>query len=350
MPRRRRPSPDAASLTESLKGTGGVGRISQDRPPEAPYLGVGVGLRPTHYPEVFRRLEAAEAGPAPPDFGVDWFELLSENYMIRGGRPLRVARRLSKHIPLALHGVSLNIGSSDPLDGAYLEDLARLAELSQARWISDHLCWTGVGGHNTHDLVPLPYTAETVDHVAERVRAVQARLGRRIALENVSSYLSYCADALPEWEFLAAIARQADCGILLDVNNIFVSAHNHGFDASEYIEGIPAERVFQIHLAGHSQSGPLLIDTHDHPVRSEVWELYEQALVRTGPVSTLIEWDDHIPPFSGLLAEVARARDVLEKTWPGAVADGTAAAATAIATGAVGAAGSESRNAGEGAA
>ena len=295
-----------------------MGRICPDRPPEAPFLGGGVGLRPTHYPEIFRRLEAAEAAQSVADLGVDWFELLSENYMIRGGRPLRVARMLSERLPLALHGVSLNIGTSDPLDEAYLDDLARLAELTKARWISDHLCWTGVGGHNTHDLVPLPYTAESVDHVAERVRAVQARLGRRIALENVSSYLSYTADALPEWEFLAAIARQADCGILLDVNNIFVSAHNHGFDAREYIDGIPAERVFQIHLAGHSQSGPLLIDTHDHPVRSEVWELYEQAIGRTGPVSTLIEWDDQIPPYAELLAEVDRARELLEKTWPGA--------------------------------
>ena len=297
-----------------------MGRICPDRPPEAPFLGVGVGLRPTHYPEIFRRLEAADAAQSAPDLGVDWFELLSENYMIRGGRPLRVARMLSERLPLALHGVSLNIGTSDPLDEAYLDDLARLAELTKARWISDHLCWTGVGGHNTHDLIPLPYTAESVDHVAERVRTVQARLGRRIALENVSSYLSYTADALPEWEFLAAIARQADCGILLDVNNIFVSAHNHGFDAREYIDGIPAERVFQIHLAGHSQSGPLLIDTHDHPVRSEVWELYEQAIGRTGPVSTLIEWDDQIPPYAELLAEVDRARELLEKTWPGASA------------------------------
>jgi uncharacterized protein (UPF0276 family) len=309
-------------------GTGGVGRICPGRPREAPFLGVGVGLRPTHYPEIFRRLEAADGDDTPADLGVDWFELLSENYMIRGGRPLRVARLLSQHVPLALHGVSLNVGTSDPLDLAYLDDLARLAELTQARWISDHLCWTGVGGHNTHDLVPLPYTAEAVDHVAERVRAVQARLGRRIALENVSSYLSYRADALPEWEFLAAIAQQADCGILLDVNNIFVSAHNHGFDAREYIEGIPAERVFQIHLAGHSQSGPLLIDTHDHPVRSEVWNLYALALERSGPVSTLIEWDDRIPPFDELLCEVARAREVLEKTWPGASALGSLAPAS----------------------
>lgn len=298
-----------------------MGQICPDRPPEAPFMGVGVGLRPTHYPEIFRRLgDADPAGgqaAARSALGVDWFELLSENYMIRGGRPLRVARELRDQLPLVLHGVSLNIGSTDPLDGAYLDDLSQLAELTRAHWISDHLCWTGVGGHNTHDLVPLPYTAESVDHVAERVRRVQRRLGRRIALENVSSYLSYTADAMPEWEFLAAIAESADCGILLDVNNIFVSAHNHGFDGSAYVAGIPPERVFQIHLAGHSQSGPLLIDTHDHPVREEVWQLYAQALERLGPVSTLIEWDDHIPPFAELLTEVARARELLEKVWPG---------------------------------
>ena len=289
-----------------------MGPSCPDRPTEAPFLGVGVGLRPTHYPEIFQRLEGAGA----PDLGVDWFELLSENYMIRGGRPLRVARELCDRLPLVLHGVSLNIGSTDPLDTPYLDDLSRLAELVSARWISDHLCWTGIGGHNTHDLVPLPYTTESVEHVAERVRTVQEHLGRRIALENVSSYLSYTADAMPEWEFLTAIAENADCGILLDVNNIFVSAHNHGFAAAEYIDGIPPERVFQIHLAGHSESGPLLIDTHDHPVRGEVWELYAQALGRTGPVSTLIEWDDRIPPYSELLVEVGRAREVLEKVWP----------------------------------
>jgi hypothetical protein len=236
--------------------------------------------------------------------------------MIRGGRPLRIARELRDQLPLVLHGVSLNIGSTDPLDEGYLDELSRLVELTAARWVSDHLCWTGVGGHNTHDLVPLPYTAESVDHVAARVRDVQRRLGRRIALENVSSYLSYTADAMPEWEFLATVAKTADCGILLDVNNIFVSAHNHGFDGAEYIAGIPPERVFQIHLAGHSQSGALLIDTHDHPVRDEVWQLYAQALRHCGPVSTLVEWDDRIPPYAELLLEVERAREVLAKLWP----------------------------------
>jgi len=274
-------------------------------PSGARFLGHGVGLRREHFERIL-------SGPTR----VDWFEAISENFMVAGGRALDVLTRVRERYPIVLHGVSLSIGSTDPLDRRYLDELAALARRFAPEWVSDHLCWTGVGGHNTHDLVPLPYTTESVEHVAERVRTVQEHLGRRIALENVSSYLSYTADAMPEWEFLTAIAENADCGILLDVNNIFVSAHNHGFAAAEYIDGIPPERVFQIHLAGHSESGPLLIDTHDHPVRDEVWELYAQALGRTGPVSTLIEWDDRIPPYSELLAEVGRAREVLEKVWP----------------------------------
>jgi len=273
---------------------------------DAPYLGVGVGLRPVHYPEIFRRLEA-------DDLGVEWLEALSENYMVPGGRPRRVLEDLRASVPLVLHGVSLNIGSADPLDLRYLDSLAELSLHTGARWISDHLCWTGVEGRNLHDLIPLPYTEEAADHVAERVQRVQAHLGRRIALENVSSYLSYTADVLPEWEFLAAIAERADCGVLLDVNNVFVSAHNHGFDPREYIAAIPAERIFQIHLAGHSESPPLLIDTHDHPVRNEVWELFEWTLERVGPVSTLIEWDDHIPTYERLLQEAERARAILDR-------------------------------------
>ena len=175
-----------------------------------------------------------------------------------------------------------------------------------------HLCWTGEGGRNLHDLLPLPYTEEVQGWVAERVRRVQDRLGRRIALENVSSYAAFAADAMPEWEFLVGIAEQADCGILLDVNNVFVSAHNHGFRAEDYLDAIPPERVFQIHLAGHRDEGALLVDTHDHPVRDEVWALYAHALRRTGPVSTLIEWDDHLPTYDALEAEAARARAFLD--------------------------------------
>jgi len=303
------------------------------RPSEAPFLGVGVGLRPVHYPEILTRGQRGE-------LGVDWFEALSENYMIEGGRPLRMLGEVRGHAPVVLHGVSLSIGSTDPLDEHYLDELAALAARVEARWISDHLCWTGVGGRNLHDLLPLPYTEEAVRHVALRVEQVQERLGRRIALENVSSYVSFEADAMSEWEFLGAIAERADCGILLDVNNIFVSAHNHGFDAARYIDAVDPERVFQIHLAGHSVSGPLLIDTHDHAVRDEVWALYERAIRRLGPVSTLIEWDDQIPPYAELLEEADKARAILdretsreagdERERDGAVAGGDPASALAL--------------------
>ena len=275
------------------------------RPPEAPCLGVGVGLRTVHYAEA---LERGRAGR----LGVDWFELLSENYMVPGGRPLRIVDEIRELTSVALHGVSLNIGSTDPLNEDYLDELERLARRSRPSWISDHLCWTGVSGTNLHDLLPLPYVDEVIDHVAERVRRVQDRLGRRIALENVSSYMSFAWDSMSEWDFLTAIAEEADCGILLDVNNVFVSAHNHGFDAMKYIDSIPAERVFQIHLAGHSTSGGMLIDTHDHPVTDAVWRLYERAIERIGPVSTLIEWDDQIPSYARLVEEADKARAILD--------------------------------------
>lgn len=279
------------------------------RPSEAPFLGIGVGVRPVHYGEIFER---AAAGDLP----VDWFEILSENYMVPGGKPLRMLDRVCAERPVVLHGVSLNVGSVDPLDDRYLDDLAELVRRTEPRWVSDHLCWTGVGGHNLHDLVPLPYSEESVRHVAGRVRQVQDRLRRRIVLENVSSYMSFEADAMNEWEFLVAVAEEADCGILLDVNNVFVSAWNHGFEAKTYIDAVPPERVFHIHLAGHSESPPLLIDTHDHPVRDEVWDLYAHTLRRMGPVSTSIEWDDQIPPFSRLLEEVERARKIADTASP----------------------------------
>ncbi len=273
-------------------------------------MGVGVGLRPVHYAEIFER---AEAGGGQDRLGVDWFEILSENYMVPGGKPLRMLDRVCELRPVALHGVSLNIGSVDPLDEDYLDALERLIERTSPRWVSDHLCWTGVGGHPLHDLIPLPYCDEAIEHVATRVQRVQQRLGRRIALENASSYLSFARDAMPEWEFISQLAEEADCLILLDVNNVFVSAHNHGFDPTAYIDGIRGERVAQIHLAGHSEQAPLLIDTHDHPVCDAVWSLYAYTLERFGPVSTSIEWDDQIPPFSRLLEEAERARKLLER-------------------------------------
>jgi len=228
--------------------------------------------------------------------------------MVRGGRPLEVLQRVREHYPIVMHGVSLSIGSTDPLNRAYLAQLKSLAERFQPAWISDHLCWTGVGGRNLHDLMPLPYTEESVARVVPRIREVQDFLGCRIVIENVSSYMAYRDSRLTEWEFLGAIADQADCAILLDVNNVFVNAHNHNFAAETYIDSIPPERVVQIHLAGHQDHGAYLLDTHDHPVREEVWRLYERAVCRFGPVSTLIEWDDKIPDFSWLQAAAEEAR------------------------------------------
>jgi uncharacterized protein (UPF0276 family) len=266
---------------------------------ELPYLGHGVGLRNKHFPDVL-------AGTAR----VDWFEAISENFMVRGGRALRVLDQARALAPVALHGVSLSLGSTDPLREPYLDDLAALASRVEPAWVSDHLCWGSVGGHYAHDLLPLPYTEEALTHVVQRVDRVQERLGRQILIENVSSYLTYVQPAMSEWEFLAEVARRSDCGILLDVNNVYVSAMNHGFDPSVYLAGVPADRVGQIHLAGHSDHGSHLLDTHDAPVCAEVWALYRSVLRQIGRVSTLIEWDVHIPQLPELLEEVERARAV----------------------------------------
>ncbi len=265
-----------------------------------PDLGFGLGLRREHYRDV------VEGGPQ----GAGWFEVISENFMVAGGNPRRVLERVRGDVPVVLHGVSLSIGSADPLDAAYLDRLDALARAVEPAWISDHLCWGTAHGFNAHDLLPLPYTAATLVHVAERVQAVQERLGRRILLENPSSYLAHRDDEMCEAEFLAELARRADCGILLDVNNVFVSAHNHGFDARAYLAALPGDRIGQIHLAGHSVEGELLIDTHDAPVRDEVWALYAEAIARFGPRATMIEWDAHVPTFPELIAELDRARAV----------------------------------------
>ncbi|MFO1057509.1 MAG: DUF692 domain-containing protein [Dongiaceae bacterium] len=261
--------------------------------------GFGLGLRPAHYP--------AFLATRPR---VDWLEIISENYMEPGGRPLATLDRLRADYPIAMHGVSLSIGGTDPLDGDYLARLAALARRVEPLWVSDHLCWTGAGGRNMHDLLPLPYSEEALDHVAARVDAVQAALGRRLLLENVSSYVGFAASTMSEWEFLAELARRTDCLLLLDVNNIHVSAFNHGFDPAAFLAGIPAERVQQIHLAGHEDNGDHLIDTHDHPVADPVWALYAAALRRCGPVATMIERDDRIPPLEALVAELDQARAV----------------------------------------
>ena len=276
---------------------------------DRPFLGFGLGLRPEHYAAVL------ESRPA-----VDWFEIISENYLVAGGKPLYFLDRIREHYPMVMHGVSLSIGGSDPLDTGYLAALKRLAARVEPAWISDHLCWTGIDGRNLHDLLPLPYTEEAIAHVAGRVIQAQDCLGRRILLENVSSYVTYTDSRLSEWEFLSAVAERADCHILLDVNNVYVSAHNHGFDPLAYLDGVPPGRVRQIHLAGHSHNGSLIVDTHDHPVPDPVWALYAEAVARLGPVSTMIERDDDIPPLEVLLAELAQARSLaarLDRPAPG---------------------------------
>jgi len=254
-------------------------------------LGFGVGLRRCHYTQILDE--------HPP---MDWFEAISENFMVAGGRPLQVLEGVRSHYPIVMHGVSLSIGSVDPLNLEYLKQLSAIAHRFEPAWVSDHLCWTSVGGHNLHDLLPLPYTEETVRHVAGRIRQVQEILERTILIENISSYMEFTSSRLSEWEFLSAVACEADCAILLDINNIFVNAFNHGFDPVRYIDSVPAERVIQFHLAGHSDHGTYLLDTHDHPIRSEVWTLYEHATRRFGRVPTLIEWDDSIPEFEVLAA------------------------------------------------
>jgi uncharacterized protein (UPF0276 family) len=274
----------------------------------APSPGFGLGLRTAHYEEI------AATRPA-----LGWFEILTENYLVDGGRPLEWLERIRADYPVVMHGVSLSIGSTDPLDPDYLRRLKTLAKRVQPLWISDHLCWTGIAGKNLHDLLPLPYTEEALRHVVARVDAVQELLGRRILLENVSSYVGYRDSTLTEWEFLTEVACRADCLILLDVNNIYVSARNHGFDPEAYLSGVPADRVQQIHLAGHSDCGDIIIDTHDAPVIDPVWDLYGHAIRRLGPVATMIERDDHIPQLAQLLSELERARVVADQAL-GAIA------------------------------
>lgn len=262
-------------------------------------LGFGLGLRTEHYNAIL------ETKPK-----VDWFEALSENYMIPGGRPLDFLDKIRAHYPMVMHGVSLSIGSTTAFNQDYLRDLKKLANRIEPAWISDHLCWTGVHGQNSHDLLPLPYTEETVKHVVERIKIVQDFLGRQILIENVSSYASYVDSTMTEWAFINEIANQADCLLLLDVNNIYVSSYNHNFDPKAFIDGIPTKRVQQIHLAGHQNNGDYIIDTHDAPVIDPVWDLYSYAISRFGVVSTMIERDDHIPALEVLVDELSIARNL----------------------------------------
>ncbi len=262
-------------------------------------IGFGLGLRSKHYGEFL-------AAPQR----VDWLEILSENYMVGGGKPLAMLDALRSRYPMVMHGVSLSIGSVAGPDPAYLKRLAALVQRVQPLWVSDHLCWTGVHGRQLHDLLPLPYTEEALRTVVRNVGQVQDALGRRILLENVSSYIEYRDSAMSEWEFLRAVCDEADCLLLLDLNNIHVSAVNHGFDALEFLRAVPAERVRQIHLAGHTDHGDHLVDTHDHPVADPVWALYRQAVQRFGDVATMIERDDRIPELSELVAELDIARRI----------------------------------------
>ena len=268
----------------------------------SPSLGFGLGLRVEHYEAVLAERPA-----------VDWFEALTENYLVPGGKPLDYLTRIRERYPLVLHGVSLSIGSSHPLDREYLAKLKQLAARIEPAWISDHLCWTGVAGKNLHDLLPLPYTDEALANIVERVRTVQDFLGRRILLENVSSYVTFRDSSLTEWDFLREVAERADCLILLDVNNIYVSSVNHEFDPHDYLNAIPVERVQQIHLAGHEDHGDYLIDTHDHPVPDPVWDLYTDAVRRFGSVATMIERDANIPPLAQLCAELEQARALAQR-------------------------------------
>lgn len=268
-----------------------------------PNLGFGLGLRTEHYKEILSTKPS-----------IDWFEILTENYLVPGGKPHYYLEKICEQYPIVMHGVSMSIGSCDPIDKNYLQQLKLLADKIKPRWISDHLCWTGIQGKNMHDLLPLPYTEEAINHVVNRIQQIQEFLGRQILIENVSSYLTYHQSALSEWEFLKEISERADCLILLDINNIYVSAINHEFNSLDYIKAMPKDRVYQLHLAGHSDMGNYIIDTHDNDIIDPVWDLYANALIHLGPVSTMIERDDNIPPLDKLISELNHARKVFKST------------------------------------
>lgn len=267
-----------------------------------PYLGFGIGLRPVHYNPIL------DGQPA-----IDWFEAITEDYLVPGGNPLHFLNRIAERFPIVLHGVSLSIGSIDPLDKDYLRKLKHLAEQIQPAWISDHLCWTGAHGINLHDLMPLPYTEEAIKHLVDRIKQVQDYLGRQILIENVSSYITYKHSTISEWEFITAISEQADCQLLLDINNIYVSSFNHSFNPYDFLKGVPVKRVKQFHLAGHLDLGTHIVDTHDHDIIDNVWNLYAEALRIFGPVSTLIERDDNIPELAEMVLELNHARSIAQE-------------------------------------
>jgi hypothetical protein len=274
---------------------------------EPEYLGFGLGLRSTYYQTILERQPA-----------IDWFEIVSENYLVAGGKALYFLDAIRERYPLVMHGVSLSIGGPHELDRDYLTQLKELAARVQPAWISDHLCWSRGNAHQLHDLLPLPYTEESLQHVAARVRQVQDILGRPLVLENVSSYLRCADDQFSEWQFLGALCEISGCELLLDVNNVYVSARNHCFDAWTFISSLPKQRIRQLHLAGHSDYGRYLIDTHDQPVSDPVWQLYQRTIEHLGPVSTLLERDDHFPEMDVLLDELSHARQVAARALAGA--------------------------------
>ncbi|HTG74931.1 MAG TPA: DUF692 domain-containing protein [Terriglobia bacterium] len=266
---------------------------------------MGVGLRNQHFSYLMRN-----------DPQVDWFEIISENFMDNFGYARHVLEHLASIRPIVMHGVSMSVGSTDPLNWDYLKGLKTLAEFVQPKWISDHLCWTGVANVNTHDLLPLPLTEESLSHVSERVRQIQDFLGRPLVLENPSTYLEFKESTITEWDFLSELTRQTGCGLLLDVNNVYVSGYNHGFDPEHYIRNLPHASIVQIHLAGPTDCGQYLVDTHDQPVPTIVWRLYKLAQDLTGGVSTLLEWDANTPDFPDLVSELKKAEAALQGVLP----------------------------------
>jgi len=272
----------------------------RDAPAARAHLGFGLGLRIPHYAHIFEHW---------PE--VDFFEIISENFMNASGLPLYNLDRIAERYPVVLHGVCLSLGSADPLDFDYLRKLKALARRVDAPWFSDHLCWTRHGGHQYHDLYPLPYTDQTASYVAERARIAQDFLELPLGIENLSAVAESSAGTMPEWEFYRTVVERADCRMMLDVNNIYVSSRNHGFDPRAYVQGLDLTRVLQMHLAGHSDMGAYVLDTHDHPVRDEVWELYREVYSGCGGAPTMVEWDDDIPPFEVVHAEVLKAKGLV---------------------------------------
>ena len=270
-----------------------------------PFLGFGLGLRSTFYKEALKG-----------QVHVDWLEALSENYMgfpgSGQGPQLKKLEKVREHYPIVLHGVSLSIGGTDPLRHDYLNSLKQLVDLIEPQWVSDHLCWCTYNAHNSHDLLPLPYTKESLDNICNRLDKVQNKLGKPFLVENVSSYMEFTISEMTEWEFISEVVRRTGCGVLLDVNNVFVSSTNHHFDPMEFIEGIPKGSVGQIHLAGHIEREGILVDTHNQPMKQEVLSLYKKSIGRFGPISTLLEWDDNIPELPSLEAELDKARKEVE--------------------------------------